>query len=243
MNYTSLQPLRKYANLNALFWKCRPALVRNPAVCGLWQWIFERGRLRLPSLPEQWLHCFALEQVNLPGTKDLSHGQDAPLNDLLFLLQLIKMAKPRRILEIGTYRAKSTYAFAMNAPDAEIVSYDICRIESPYRDYLDKQPRCSLRVADFSKEKAVLADKPFDFIFIDAGHRLKEVLDDSHVCFQLAAESAYIIWHDYRTNEFLNPGLEVPEALSILQKERAIFGVPGTTCAVWCGIPNFPKFL
>jgi len=241
MNYTLLHNLKAARFLSNAFWSVRPRLVTNPAVCGIWQWIFERGRLKLPSLPSQWINSFALEEVTLPGTKDLTHGQDAPLNDLVFLLQLIKKTKPVRILEIGTYRAKSTYAFAINAPDATIVSYDICRVDSPYRDYLEKQSRCSLRIENFSKSKSILNESPFDFIFIDAGHRYQEVLDDSGLCFQVAAENGFIIWHDYRTNEFLNPGLEVPEALAILTQERSIYSVPSTTCALWCGSPRFPS--
>jgi hypothetical protein len=235
MDYKKLHKFRKITAIKTLFWKMRPALVRSPLCCGLWQSVCERNRLHLPMLPARCLSDFATESVLLPGTKDLEHGQDAPLADLVFLLQLIRKLKPKSILEVGTYRAKTTFAFAQNASDAKIVSYDIARIESPYRDFLESNSLHELRIDNFSKNTQVHSEPAFDFIFIDAGHRFDEVLSDSRICFQIVSEKGCIVWHDYRTNEFLNPGLEVPEALDVLQRERPIYAVPGTTCALWSG--------
>jgi len=244
MDYRFFRHLRKNNSLKTLFWKIRPSIVKSPFCCGLWQSLMEGNRLSLPSLGSEVLHELALQEVVLPGTRDPGHGADAPLPDLVFLLQLTKLLKPARILEIGTYRAKTTYAFGINLPDAFLVSYDIARVESPYRDILEKSAGASLRICDFSKNVETSNETPFNFIFIDAGHRLKEVLDDSEKAFQALAPGGCVVWHDYRLNEFFNPGLEVPEAMKILSKDRPIFSIPGTTCAAYQeGLAQAGKFL
>jgi hypothetical protein len=206
MNYRNLHILKKLDFLKRWFWAARPSLVRSPAFCGLWQSLFERDRLMLQVVSPKLLNRLALETVLLPGTKDPSHGQDAPLADVVFLLQLAKLLAPKRVLEIGTYRAKTTYALAINLPDSQITSYDISHVDSPYRTILERDPRVSLRIGNFSENTETDKESPYDFIFIDAGHRLQEVLHDSEVAFRCASFDACIVWHDYRTNEFLTLG-------------------------------------
>jgi predicted O-methyltransferase YrrM len=135
---------------------------------------------------------------------------------------------------VGTYRARTTYAFQLNAPQSKIISYDIRKVASAYRSELEQNALVELRLADFSTQKAALgAEAPFDLIFIDGGHRTAEVLADSEIAFSILSPSGVIVWHDYRVNEFFNPGLQVPEALHQLSPKYAIRRVPGTTCAVY----------
>jgi len=238
MNYLKLRLMRSFKPLNRAFWKIRPSLVSSPLICGAWQSFCEKGRLTLPALQEDFLHRLALEEVIIPGTRDPGHGQDAPLADLLCLLQLAQALRPKRLLEVGTYRAKTTYAFHRNLPGTEIVSYDIMRVDSPYRSYLESHSDISLRIEDFSRSEDLRNEAPFDFIFIDAGHRYKEVLDDSAKCFEVLSPHGCIVWHDYRINEFLNPGLEVPEALGEISQRFPIYSIPGTTCAIYSQNPS-----
>ena len=227
MNQGILRPIQR------LFWKVRPALASNPVACGLWEGLFEMRRLKLPLFDLRRLGAFVQEPVLVPGMRQEEHDIDAPLNDLLFLLHLGKRLDARRILEIGTYRAKTAYTLSLNLPLAEIVSFDLERVESFYRSALEANPLYSLRIADFAGAGADLSrERPFDLIFIDAGHRKHEVLADSKIALSILAPGGAIVWHDYRRNEFFNPGLEVPEALHELAATVPIEHAPGTTCAL-----------
>ncbi len=223
----ALKPLHK------LFWRLHPRFERSPLACGIWQAIAERNRLKLPSVDERFMWAFRRSQIILPGVREIAFGEDAPLDDIQFLLQLARWIEPKRILEVGTYRARTTYALMLNEPTAEIVSYDIQKVESEYREELSKNALVSLRMGDFSQQKEALsAEAPFDLIFIDGGHRIHEVMADSEIAFSVLSDGGAIVWHDYRKNQFCNPGLQVPEALHQLARKHQVYAVPGTTCAI-----------
>jgi len=206
----------------------------SPWVSGLWVSLFERRRLKLPALAPDWLGPARTTAVLIPGIKEEGHSWDTPLEDLALVLQLAKSREARRILEVGTYRAKTTYALALNRPDAQIVSYDIAVADSWYRQELGRNPRVQLRVGDFAQQGGALRNEPpFDFIFIDGGHTMAQVLADSAIAWEIIAREGIIIWHDYRKNGFYNPGLRVPEALHRLAQGRRIQRVPGTACALY----------
>jgi predicted O-methyltransferase YrrM len=153
---------------------------------------------------------------------------------MLFLLNLAKGRKARRILEVGTYRARTTYALYLNCPEAEITSYDIQNLNSKYRDLLEGESRVSLRIESFQEaEDKLTQEKPYDFIFIDGSHRVEDVVRDSLLAFKIIDGSGVIIWHDYRTNGYLTESLKVPEGLTRLPKKYFIQGVEGTTCAIF----------
>ena len=232
-----IQTIRKLrpvlAPLHKLFWKLHPCLERSPLACGIWQAVAERNRLKLSAIDERFIQAFRRSEIILPGVREVAFGEDAPLDDIQFLLQLARWIEPRRILEVGTYRARTTYALMLNAPGAQIVSYDIQTISSEYREQLSQNSLASLRTGDFSKQKEALkAEPPFDLIFIDGGHRLHEVLIDSDIAFSVLSDRGAIVWHDYRKNQFCNPGLQVPEALHQIAPNHLVFSVPGTTCAI-----------
>jgi len=200
--------------------------------------VFDRGRLKL-----QWIEAESLSPeagaVTLPAIYPIFAGEDAPLIDVLFLLNLAKARKVMRILEVGTYRARTTLALHLNRPEARIVSYDIQVLPSRFRDQLIGVDRVELRHASFSDSAEILKkEEPYDFIFVDGSHILEHVLEDSTLAFQILAKGGVIVWHDYRQNEYYTAGLRVPEALAILQHQYPIFGVRGTTCAVHTLAPS-----
>jgi predicted O-methyltransferase YrrM len=104
----------------------------------------------------------------------------------------------------------------------------------------ESSARASLRRAAFHKADSLIREAPFEFIFIDAGHRYEEVLNDSRRALEVLSPNGCVVWHDYRLNEFFNPGLEVPEALSVIRKLNGldIRSVPATTCAVLIQTPD-----
>jgi len=195
--------------------------------------VFDRGRLKLP-----WIEAEALGPeagaITLPAMYPLFAGEDAPLVDMLFLLNLAKGRHARRILEVGTYRARTTLALHLNCPQARIASYDIQVLESRFREALKGAIQVELRHGSFAAAaEALEKEEPYDLIFVDGSHRLEHVLEDSRLAFAILAKGGVIVWHDYRHNDYYTRELRVPEALHILRQQHAVFGVRGTTCAVY----------
>lgn len=206
---------------------------KDALIMALYQKVFERGRLTLPSIAAEKLIANDIS-VELPVLHPLSAGEDTPLFDLLFLLALARSRKARRILEVGTYRARTTLSLHLNCPDAEIISYDIEALASAYRTKLEATS-VQLRNASFRESAATLmAEEPFDFIFIDGGHDIESVCKDSELAFKILTGDGIVIWHDYRYNGYLTSELRVPEALGLMQEDRRFFHVLHTTCAVYC---------
>ena len=215
-------------------WRGLKKIVQNdPLATTLYTRVFENGKLSLDWVCPETL-CPPTDSILFPVQYPLHAGEDAPLADMLFLLNLAKGRKARRILEVGTYRARTTYALYLNCPEAEITSYDIQNLNSEYRDRLMREPRVSLRLESFQEaEEKLKSEKQYDFIFIDGSHKVEDVVRDSLLAFKIVADGGVIIWHDYRTNGYFTPLLRVPEGLKRLPAKYKIYGVQGTTCAVF----------
>jgi hypothetical protein len=211
----------------------------DPLVTAFYRKLFDRGRLTLPEIAAEACSPCA-GAIELPIFYPLFAGEDAPLADLIFLLNLAKGRKAKRILEIGTYRARTTHALHLNCPDSEIVSYDIQVLDSPFRQALSLAPKVQLRHASFVASAAALRREPkFDLIFVDGSHEFQHVLDDSRLSLELIAPEGIVVWHDYRPNDFYRKELRVPEALKIISQSVPVYAVPGTMCAVHA--PRFVK--
>lgn len=224
----------RLAPLHEAFWRIQRALISNAVFSAAWKSVLERRRLRLHEISPVEDLGLGSETVLFPGVKESSCDEDAFLEDLLFLLHLAKSRQCLRVLEVGTYRAKTTYALHLNLPRAFIRSYDIRRIESPFRALLEASTQADLQIASFADSRSQLQrEAPFDFIFIDGSHRLEHVLQDSEVAFEIIAPGGVIVWHDYRKNGFIAPDLQVPEALEILATKHKISGVKDTNCALF----------
>jgi len=212
--------------------KIRDGCKTDPLITAIYRKIFGRGRLKLPVIEPE---TFAPESgaIQLPVYYPLLASEDTPLTDMLFLLNLAKGRNARRILEVGTYRARTACALHLNCPQAEIVSYDIQVLDSPYRRALVNARNVQLRHSSFSGSAGPLRrEPPFDFIFVDGSHRLEDVIADSRLALELLAQNGIIIWHDYRPNDYRNDGLRVPEGLEVIRKTVPVFAVRHTMCAI-----------
>lgn len=219
--------------LHRLFWRLNRFFVGNAPLSSLWKATVERRRLALPFVRLGDLGL-KTDAVLVPGMRESDFDEDAYLEDLLFLVQLAKGSEARRILEVGTYRAKTTYAFHLNCPEAFICSYDIRVVDSEYRERLAPLPNIALRLGSFAASGAELrAEALYDLIFIDGSHRLEDVFADSEIAFDIVASGGFIVWHDYRRSGFIAPDLQVPEALHRLAGQHAIRAVKDTNCAVY----------
>lgn len=209
-------------------------LKRFPVVEATYKVLCNFGRLNLPEILPETLVTLE-EDLLIPMAAPFSADLDAPSADLFFLLSLARTLGARRILEVGTFRARTTCALKLNCPDATVVSYDIARIDSPYRQRLETQPGIDLRLGSFSEAGTrLIAEAKFDLIFVDGSHTYDDALADSRLALQLIHPNGFIVWHDYRLNIPVTHRIRVPEALDHFaqETERRIYHVLGTTCAV-----------
>ncbi len=210
------------------------SLKRFPIVEATYDVLFNIGRLKLPKILPELLIPHG-EDIIVPVAPPLSADLDAPGPDLLFLLGLARSLNPRRILEVGTFRARTTCALRLNCPQAAVVSYDVAVFESPYRDRLKSDPNITLRKGSFAESgTTLLAEEKYDLIFVDGSHTYDDALADSRIALQIVSPGGFIVWHDYRRNIPVTHRIRVPEALDriVAEKGCAIFHVAGTTCAV-----------
>lgn len=160
---------------------------------------------------------------------------DTHYDDIVALCALARKLQPRRILEIGTARGRTTLLLADNCPDAEVITYDIDpEAGSYFKSLTPPQARIRAITCDFQNDAATLrTGAKFDFIFIDANHVESAVQADSELAFDLLAPGGIIAWHDYSNSDYLFGYNRVPEVLSALAVQRTIRGVAGTNLAVF----------
>jgi predicted O-methyltransferase YrrM len=100
-----------------------------------------------------------------------------------FLFHILRMKKPRRILEIGTAVGYSAICFAVASPETEVVSLevseDMYRIAAGNLEQFSLSGRIRIKLGDAVESLKELKDsmsdvdsEGFDFVFIDAakGH-------------------------------------------------------------------------
>jgi predicted O-methyltransferase YrrM len=210
------------------------ALKRFPIVEATYRVFFNFGRLNLPEINPDRIASLSRDLV-IPVDAPISADLDSPNPDLFFLLLLAKRLQPHRILEVGTFRGRTTCALKLNCPDATVISYDIAVVDSPYRLRLKDQDGVELRIGSFAEAGDNLSgEEKFDLIFIDGSHLFEDVLADSQLAAKVISDRGAIVWHDYRPNIPVTHHLRVPEALDCFAKEsgRKIYHVVGTTCAI-----------
>lgn len=168
---------------------------------------------------------------------------DTPIHDLFWLVELLKAAQPRRIMEFGTCTGLATYYLAKNsAPDAVVTTLDL-----PDEDFerIKPSPEITLGMRfkgtpEESKIRRVPVDlacldtsrfEPQDFIFIDAQHGYEDALRDSENALRMLAPGGTIVWHDYDVEESC---AGVVRALNDLERKlHGIKRLKGTTLAFY----------
>lgn len=114
------------------------------------------------------------------------------------LLEVIKVAAPKTVLEIGCYRGVSTEVWLLHC--ASVVAVDPWPDVSVRREFL---ARCShyphLEMIEGYSPGVLrsLIDRRFDLCYIDGDHSYEAVCQDIHVCLPLVRPGAFIGGHDY----------------------------------------------
>lgn len=146
------------------------------------------------------------------------------LTELFYIILTIRFARPKKIMELGTFNGRTTLNMALNCNNARITTVDLprwkkLRTRYPLEDKgiqggLDETGYVGIKgklwmgqdQSITSKIKQVWEDtarlkfdtfKDMDFIFIDASHTYNNCKNDSYNAHKMISEHGIIFWHDY----------------------------------------------
>lgn len=127
------------------------------------------------------------------------------------LYEIVKGLRPRSlIMEIGTYRGKSTLFYTLANPEVIVITNDICNY--PWTTKLDpagfelKNKPIDERVLHAGNVMQIIGrsseivktwNLPIDFLFIDGKHSYDEVKQDINDWGKFVVKGGYIVFHDY----------------------------------------------
>lgn len=144
------------------------------------------------------------------------------------LLELVKNLKPKRILEIGSLYGGTLWYWMQNVPGVEIVSVDIGvgapdsrhkEVEYNRLNLWDEWARqtgskvIQIRADSMATSTIdqVRAHIPFDFVFIDGGHKYNEVMSDWQNYWPMLREGGLLAMHDIAYSDNNVEGYGVPQ--------------------------------
>jgi predicted O-methyltransferase YrrM len=193
----------------------------------------DRNRLKLPIVnPRLLFDDFDQHPVTLT---ELPAGPwSSPIADVVTLAKIALSLKPRRVLEVGSYRGYTTRLLAEHAPP-ETVIVAVDRDPRHGQSYLDTPlaSKIERRVGDVSPAAfATDAPESYDLIFLDADHTYGAVKRDTEVLLPLLAPTGLFVWHDYANWGRFSKKNGVPEFLHELARSRPVAAVGGSWLAV-----------
>jgi len=158
----------------------------------------------------------------------------APTNDTVVLMKLAAAARPRRILELGSYRGYSGKAMLENAPEeATLTAIDIDpQHGEAYRD-TPLAERVDRRVAPIGLD--VFGPEEigtFDLVFVDADHSRAAAAHDTEVALQVVHPEGTVLWHDYANWGYFTGDCGVPEVLNELATRLPVGHLIGSNIAI-----------
>lgn len=201
------------------------------------------------------------ERVHLPT--QLSDGGGLGLHELVILATVTRLLKPKKVFEFGTYMGLSTSAFVLNSPpDATVISVDlpsdpeIGNISNdeyaPAERQLIRERKVGFVLRELglqNRYQQVLCNS-LDFDptpeagsvelgFIDGGHALKFVRNDTIKMARMMAERGLVFWHDYGGRGGL---LALSGYLEKLSRSIPIYRLNGTALA-WASAPALKQIV
>ena len=149
-------------------------------------------------------------------------GGSMTITEISSLCHLVAARRPRKVLEIGSYRGLTTLNIALNAPEAEIHTLDLPPDFDPAATRFEHHDANIITSRGFyyyagRAEEARIRQHygdtaTFDYAeigagvelgLIDAAHSYKYVRNDTAKALPLMADDSLMLWHDYGRNDFL----------------------------------------
>jgi predicted O-methyltransferase YrrM len=174
-----------------------------------------------------YLPVVALEDlIAIPAefrvTRPPDWGGSMTITEISSLCHLVAARRPRKVLEVGSFRGLTTLNIAMNAPDAEIHTLDLPPDFDPAQTRFENNDANTIRARGFyyydGREEASRIRQHYgdtatfdyaevgggvDFCLIDAAHSYEYVRNDTAKALPLMADGGLMLWHDYGRNDFL----------------------------------------
>lgn len=192
----------------------------------------DRGRLKLPMVnPRLLFEDFDRLPVTLT---ELPAGPwSSPIADVVMLAKIALSARPRRVLEVGSYRGYTARLLAEHTPpDTSIVALDRDPLHgeayrnSPLASKIERRVG-HVDAAAFAGDEA----GSYDLIFLDADHTYRAVKHDTEVLLPLLAPGGIFAWHDYANWGRFSRKNGVPEYLHELAESRPVAAIGGSWLA------------
>lgn len=149
-------------------------------------------------------------------------GGSMTITEISSLCNLVAARRPRKVLEIGSFKGLTTLNIAMNAPEAEIHTLDLPPDFNPentkfenndrniitsrgfyYYEGLDEAARIHQHYGDTATFDYAEIGDGVDLCLIDAAHSYQYVCNDTAKSLPLMNEGGLMLWHDYGRNDFL----------------------------------------
>lgn len=204
---------------------------------------FLKQRLTLPNISlNKLFEDFDKQPVTLHQLP--CGGWSAPIADVVMLLKIVVCSKPKKLLEVGSFRGYTALYLAQHVADnTKIVTVD-CYPEhgEAYRNTV-YDSRIERRVGETSASM-FQQDIPgsYDLIFVDAEHTYADVKHDTELILPLVSPTGFIVWHDYANWGYFYGINRVPEYLKELSQKLPIAHVDGSDLAIyspaWAGAEN-----
>jgi len=169
-----------------------------------------------------------------------------PINETLVLCQIVRIARPNRIFEIGTFRGCTTLQMAANST-GQVFTLDLppdstggqCMSDAEL-DVYPEVPGDRFRGTAYAERiHQLLGDsQTFDFtpyyarmdlVLVDACHHYDSVYNDTQNALKMVSADGIVVWHDYAPYA---PG--VVRVLNELSTGGGLFHLTGTSLAVYC---------
>lgn len=173
-------------------------------------------------LPVVKLDEIAEVQTEFRVLRPADWGGSMTITEISSLCHLVAARRPRKVLEVGSFRGLTTLNIAMNAPEAEIhtldlppgfdpadtafVTNDANIIEARGHYYYagrDEASRVHQHYGDTATFDYEEIGGGVDFCLIDAAHSYEYVRNDTAKTLPLMCEGGLMLWHDYGRNDFL----------------------------------------
>ncbi len=169
-------------------------------------------------------------------------------DDTKAVLTILCHARPRRVLEVGTALGHMTANLTRWTPDDALVFTldlvrDVARLAPGAAEQeVEVRPRSERgRLANHfgtgHKLLFVTADSltydfgrlaPLEFAFIDGGHDLEHVLNDSRKAYEALTPGGWLVWHDFDSPQ---PWIKVRQAIETIGFAEPVMHVEGTEVA------------
>ncbi|MEN3334575.1 MAG: hypothetical protein V7641_3940 [Blastocatellia bacterium] len=149
-------------------------------------------------------------------------GGSMTITEISSLCHLVSARRPRKVLEIGSFRGLTTLNIAMNAPQAEIHTLDLPPGFDPAQTQFANNDVQIIGARGFyyyeGRAEAAHIQQHYgdtatfdyreigggvDFCLIDAAHSYEYVRNDTARTLPLMRVDGLMLWHDYGRNDFL----------------------------------------